>query len=409
MASQKTLRIGMLAASLVFARWGFAQPAPSAAPARAAAAPSPVSPEILPDKRVTFRLAAPKAAEVTLAGDWEGGSGVAMQKDASGVWSVTVGPLKPELWSYTFSVDGVRALDPGNPDNKRDGRRIENILLIPGPESSLYEHRTDVPHGNVTQAWYPSPTLKMTRRLYIYTPPGYEASSARYPVLYLHHGGGGDEDAWTSLGRAPQILDNLIAQGKAKPMIVVMPNMNANQYVAQGSALASTAAPAAPRTASAANAPAARTPGTGSWQLDPYPGSYAESIAKDIIPYIEKNYRTDAKPEGRAVVGLSMGGGPVVSVSNNNPAMFGYIGIFSSRPAADESMAKAYAALKAAGAVKLYWVSAGTTDFANAGAKAIYELVKKTGFNSKFMETPGGHAWAVWRIHISELAPLLFR
>ncbi len=362
-----------------------------------------MSPEVQPDHRVTFRLAAPKAAQVTLEGDWKGGSGVAMSKDENGVWSVTVGPLAPEFWSYTFSVDGVRALDPGNPDNKRDGRRIENSLLIPGPESALYEHKAGVPHGAVSQVWYPSPTLKLTRRMYIYTPPGYENGSARYPVLYLHHGGGGDEDAWTSLGRLPQIMDNLIAQGKAKPMIVVMPNMNANQSVAQGFALA------APGAAAGGGGRAPRAPGSDSWLLEPYPGSYGESVVKDIIPYVEKHYRVDARSDSRAIAGLSMGGMPVALATNNNPKLFGYIAMFSCRPAADESMAKALTALKAAGAVKLYWVSAGDTDFAHDGAKLIYDLVLKTGFNTRWRETPGAHAWSIWRVHISELAPLLFR
>jgi enterochelin esterase family protein len=196
----------------------------------------PVSPEILPDMRVTFRLLAPGATKVVLNGDWEGGSNVAMTKDANGIWSVTVGPLAAELWGYTYAVDGVRTLDPRNSNTKRDGASIDNILLIPGPESSLYELKP-VPHGSVSVIWYPSPILKSTRRMYIYTPPGYEDGKGKFPVLYLLHGGGGDEDAWTTLGRTPEILDNLIASGKAKPMIVAMPNGNANQTVSQGYAL----------------------------------------------------------------------------------------------------------------------------------------------------------------------------
>ena len=160
------------------------------------------SPEIQPDHRVTFRLAAPKAAAVILNGDWEGENNVAMKKDDQGVWSATVGPLAPELWSYSFTVDGVRMLDPANVDSYRDGRRLSSIFIIPGPASALYAHNPSIPHGALHEVWYPASSLKMTRRAYIYTPPGYESGSSRYPVLYLHPGGGADEDAWTSLGRS---------------------------------------------------------------------------------------------------------------------------------------------------------------------------------------------------------------
>ena len=213
-------------------------------------AQGPRSPEVLPDNRVTFRLSAPAATTVALNGEWAAGQPAAMTKDEQGIWSVTVGPLKPELYAYTFVVNGVPALDGRVARFHRDGSRFENILIIPGPGGDLYEVN-DVPHGTLSQVWYTSPTLKLTRRLYVYTPPGYEDSKVSYPVLYLLHGAGGDEDAWTSNGRAVQIMDNLIAQGKAKPMLVVMTNGNANQAAAPDQIVPP---PPAPRPAAAPGA-----------------------------------------------------------------------------------------------------------------------------------------------------------
>jgi hypothetical protein len=193
------------------------------------------SPEILPDNRVTFRLLAPQATNVSVTGDWPGGihsTTTPMVKDDAGIFSVTVGPLKPEFWVYNFNVDGATVVDPANVHIRRNGARYSSALLIPGPESASFSVN-DIPHGTVHMAWYPSPTLQLTRRVYVYTPPGYEINQERYPVFYLLHGGGGDEDAWNTCGRVTQIMDSLIAQGKAKPMIVVMPNGNGNQVASQ--------------------------------------------------------------------------------------------------------------------------------------------------------------------------------
>ena len=189
-----------------------------------------------------------------------------MTKDESGVWSTTIGPLAPQLWGYWFLVDGVKALDPNNGETQRDGSRYDNLLMISGPESEWWDFK-DVPHGTVQAVWYPSPTLKMTsRRMTVYMPPGYEASTQKYPVLYLLHGGGGDEDAWLTMGRANIIMDNLIAAGKAKPMIVVMPNGNAAQSVSQGFGFGPTPAPQ-----SVAGARAAADPG-GAGSAGRWPG-----------------------------------------------------------------------------------------------------------------------------------------
>src|SRR5262245_2114291 len=212
-----------------------AQQPPPAAPGAAAVRPAPLrSPDIHPDRTVTFRLAAPKATEVTLNGSWDSGTNLKMTKDEAGIWSTTIGPLAPQLWGYWYMVDGAKALDPGNAETQRDGARYDNLLMISGAESEWWDFK-DVAHGTVQAVWYPSPTLKLaSRRMMVYTPPGYETNGQKYPVLYLLHGGGGDEDAWLTMGRANIIMDNLIAAGKAKPMIVVMPNGNAAQTVSQG-------------------------------------------------------------------------------------------------------------------------------------------------------------------------------
>src|SRR3954464_2721273 len=303
------------------------------APAAQAARPAPLkSPEIHPDRTVTFRLSAPKASEVTLNGSWDNGTDLKMAKDEEGVWSATIGPLAPQLWGYWFVVDGVKALDPSNGETQRDGARYDNLLMISGPESEWWDFK-DVPHGTIQAVWYPSPTLKQaSRRMMVYTPPGYETGTTKYPVLYLLHGGGGDEEAWLTMGRANIIMDNLIAAGKAKPMIVVMPNGNATQSVSQGfgygppPARQSVQAPAPPPLQAAGGAgrgaaPGA-APGAGGRGPQPYAGSYPESLVKDVIPFVEKNFRVLATKDDRAIAGLSMGGGHTLAATNNNPGTF---------------------------------------------------------------------------------------
>src|SRR5580692_6915583 len=254
------------------------QPNPAAIPARLK------SPEVSTDNKVTFRLNAPAASTVTLNGSWLGATGLPMTKDADGVWSTTVGPLNPQLYGYWFVVDGVRVLDPSNSETERDGSRFNTMLMVNGPESDLWTFK-DVPHGTLEQIWYPSPTLKMDqRRMYVYLPAEYNANpTKKYPVLYLLHGGGGDEDAWTVMGRATIIMDNLIASGKAVPMIVVMPNGNATQSVSQGFGYGpipspqQVIAPAPNPVLGGAAAPPRQTAGM---PPTPYAGSYPESLIK---------------------------------------------------------------------------------------------------------------------------------
>jgi len=386
---------------------------------QAARPPALKSPEIHPDRTVTFRLNAPKAQEVTLNGSWDNGTNLPMTKDEQGVWSTTIGPLAPQLWGYWFMVDGVKALDPNNGETQRDGSRYDNLLMISGSESEWWDFK-DVPHGTVQAVWYSSPTLKMDqRRMMVYTPPGYETGTQKYPVLYLLHGGGGDEDAWLTMGRANIIMDNLIAAGKAKPMIVVMPNGNATQSVSQGYGYGPTparqqvVAPAPPPVQAqqaAGGAPGAGRAGGGrGGPPQVYEGSYPQSLVKDVIPFVEKRFRVLAVKDDRAIAGLSMGGGHTVMATNNNPGEFAYIGVFSAGGrTTDETFQKQLEAVKAGG-VKFYWLGAGTTDMARDGTMALSDLVKKDGFDTSYREIPGRHYWFLWRDFLVHFAEVMFQ
>jgi enterochelin esterase-like enzyme len=434
--SAAALMVAILAGGLALAQ----QAPPPAAPGQRGAGRGPqgprvVSPEILPDKRVTFRLLAPDAAKVLLNGSWENGTNTAMTKDEQGIWSATVGPLGDQLWAYSFNVDGGRVLDPGNAEVQRDGARYENMLMIPGPASDPWDFKLDIAHGTVQAVWYPSPTLKLkNRRMYVYTPPGYSAGTAKYPVLYLLHGMGGDEEAWTVMGRANVIIDNLIAAGKAKPMIVVMTNGNATQSVSQGfgygptPARQSVTAPAPPPEQAARGAgpgrggavPAAPggTPTTGARAAAPtapgggpvYEGSFPQSLVQDVIPFVEKNFRVLADKNNRAIAGLSMGGAHTVMTTSHNPGVFGWIGVFSAGLNMENEDLTRYMTKVKAGGVQRYWTGAGTTDFALKDSQILYETAKRVGLNvGEHRVTPGAHFWFIWRLFLSEYAPLLFR
>lgn len=349
--------------------------------------PSIVSPEIHSDNTITFRISAPKSGDVRLNGNWEGGKDVPLRMDEKGLWSVTVGPLKPEMYLYSFNVDSVKVLDPGNIRLIRDIFTVNNMFLVPGEETDLYFVK-NVPHGTIAKIWYPSPTLNLTRRMVVYTPPGYESSTIQYPVLYLLHGAGGDESAWTTLGRAGQIMDNLIANGKAKPMIVVMTNGNAHQAGTPGEI-------------PFVNEQADRD---STFRVS-FSGLFEKSVPADVVPFIEKHYRALANNENRAIAGLSMGGGHTIRISLENPKIFNYIGVFSSLVMnANEDQFKALRAENP----KLYWVGCGIDDFLYDGSQALVELLKKYKFKYVYRETTGGHTWNNWRIYLSEYVPLLF-
>lgn len=439
------MKFGMLSIAFAVAAWaqqpaGPAQPGQPAAGAPGAGAqpgrgmgggrgPALRSAEILEDHRVTFRLRAPNAAEVMINGDWPEGRGVKMTKDDTGIWSATVGPLAPELWAYTFNVDGVGMLDSANANVLRDGTRYSNFLIVDGPLSDTYKIK-DVPHGNVSLVWYDSPTLSAAspRRMYVYTPAGYDKNTDKYPVLYLLHGAGGDEDAWNNMGRASVIMDNLIASRKAKPMLVVMTNGNANQKmgpgygVVPGQTIGNTGnpgeagvvgaftggrggAPAQPAAPGAAGARGGPGRGAGGGVFG---GAFPESLVKDVIPYIDRNYRTMANKDSRAIAGLSMGGGHTVAATSAHPEVFSYVGVFSMGTAADIS--DKLEALKKDG-VKYYYVGHGKDDpvVKVAQGQNLAAQLEKVGINYHYTESTGGHTWANWRIYLNELAPSLFQ
>ena len=357
------------------------------------------SPEINSDNTVVFRLKAPDAKSVMLSGDFlQGQPSVAMTKGDDGVWEyATPEPLAPELYYYAFNVDGLRMNDPLNVYQIRDVNTVMSIFFIGSPEQCPYVVGA-VPHGTVQKVWYPSPTASMTRRMTVYTPAGYEDSSRSYPVLYLLHGMGGDEQAWSELGRATQIMDNLIAQGKAEPMIVVMPNGNISQEAAPG------------EKSGGFMQPSFNLPHT----MD---GLYEESFP-DIVSYVESHFRTLADKHHRAIAGLSMGGFHSLYISANHPDWFDYIGLFSAavgREPRDGGVSEIYRNLEGKFATlfaqkpSLYWIGIGREDFLYQQNADLRQLFGEKGYPYTYVETEGGHIWRNWRIYLTQFAQLLFR
>jgi enterochelin esterase-like enzyme len=368
-----------------------------------------ISPEIKPDNSVILRLFAPKATEVVVNGEWmkNQGAGENMVKNDTGLWTLITDPLKEEMYGYSFMVNGIRAIDPNNVLVMRDGGRYSNYLIISGDRSSMYK-MNDVPHGTLSKVWYNSTVLSLKRRAYIYTPDGYEGSSGKYPVLYLLHGAGGDEDAWTTMGSAVNILDNLIAQGKAKPMIVVMTNGNATQSVAQN------------------EIPLPRNMGMGNFNANA--GKFEESVVKDVIPFIEKNYRALSDRENRAIAGLSMGGGQATYIGLNNIDKFAWVGSFSGafvlwpnpniRAAQGgeglniEAIKQVFPGLNADvnAKLKLLYVSCGTDDFLFQVNRQFNGWLKDNKIQFVDVETPGyAHVWSFWRISLIDYTSRLFK
>lgn len=368
------------------------------------------SPEINADGTVTFRLFAPKAIKVEVKGDFlpEKIRSAEMKEGKDGVWTYTTSEaLSPELYSYNFIVDGMRMLDPSNIYQNRDVSTWTSIFIIKGEKGSkgdLYSVN-DVPHGNVAKVWYESPTLGLTRRMTIYTPPGYDKGKD-YPVLYLLHGAGGDENAWSELGRATQILDNLIAEGKAKPMLVVMTNGNPNTAAAPGEWDFGMYQPNM----------------RGGNKLPEAKASMDESFM-DVVNYVEKNYKVSKKKSNRAICGLSMGGGHSFAISKRFPNTFDYIGLFSAAVRLDgknkvdelltsmnedEQFNKDMAALFNA-KPKLYWIAIGETDFLYSNNVALRKYLDGKGYPYEYRESDGGHIWRNWRIYLTEFAQKIFK
>jgi enterochelin esterase family protein len=352
-----------------------------------------ISPEVK-GKDVIFRLLAPEAKTVKLQGNWEG-EAIELNKDKNGVWTFIKNDFSPDLYTYSFIVDGVKANDPNNSYLVRDVSSVMSLVFIDGEESENYKVQ-NVPHGTVSKRWYTSKGLNENRRLTVYTPPGYENSKEKLPVLYLLHGMGGDEEAWMTLGRASQILDNLIAEGKAKPMIVVMPNGHTSNSAAPGES------------------------SKGFYKIDfmtpdVFSGDMEKNF-KEIINFTESNYRVKADAKNRAIAGLSMGGFHSLYISANQPKTFDYVGLFS--PAIlppDESKSEVYQKIndklktQQNNSFKLYWIGIGKTDFLYKNVKDYRLKLDEMKFNYKYVETEGGHTWSNWRMYLNDFVPQLFK
>lgn len=361
--------------------------------------PRPKSPE-LTESGITFRLQAPNASSVAVSASWNGyrTDGMEMSKDETGLWSVTVARPEPELYTYTFVVDGVAMLDPANVFVQRDGSRYLNAVLVNGGYADIYAESARP--GNLEHVWYQSAENDMLRRMYVYTPFGYnrDDKKTKYPVLYLLHGGGGDEDAWSTLGRTCQILDNLIAEGKAKPMIVVMPNGNPNQYAAQTLGI-----------------PVKENIKTYDSVFDNY-----TSLVADILPYVESHYNVIAKRTGRAVAGLSMGGGQSFFIAFRNTKIFANVGVFSSgligasaiggKPFDPESYFKGiYKKHSKYDKFDVLYLSCGEQDGRIDGMTEFRDKLLGYGYKGVVWEQyPGNHEWKVWRRNLSSFVQQIF-
>ena len=366
------------------------------------------SPVVNADGTVTFNLFAPKAVKVEVTGDFlpEQSNVAALKEGPNGVWSYTTGKLAPEMYSYTFNIDGMTGVkDPANVYVNRDIISFTNIFIVSdekGDKGDLYRVN-EVPHGNLSKVWYNSPTLKMQRRMTVYTPAGYDKGK-NYPVMYLLHGAGGDENAWSELGRAAQIMDNLIATGKAKPMIVVMPNGNTDCQAAPGE-----------------------------WSRGMYQPSFMGSVNQrpiatmdesfmDIVKYIESHYKVAKGKKNRAICGLSMGGGHSFATSKRYPDAFNYVGLFSAglniggernksfyellqqNKEVQQQLSRLFCAKPA-----LYWIAIGKTDFLYQQNADLRRYLDEKGYKYEYVETEGGHIWRNWRIYLTMFAQKIFK
>lgn len=335
-------------------------------------------PEIHANRTVTFRLRAPLARRVVLNGNFLPIS-KEMKRDSEGLWSLTVGALPPEIYEYDFSVDGLTVPDPVNPFVKVWRRTSRSMLLVPGDPAMFFEEQ-GVPHGTVHIHRYRSETLDVTRGLYVYTPPEYEtAPEKQYPVLYLLHGSGDTEDAWTVVGRANVILDNAIAARRAEPMIVVMP---------YGHTPSADAGNGATRTVAA----------------------FEADLIGDVIPFVERNYHVRVNAANRAIVGLSMGGGQSLRIGLAHPELFAWIGAFSSSAPSEEELETLLADRDGLNEkLALLWVGCGRKDFLYERNQQLLATLKARGIRYTAHITEGGHEWRLWRRYLNELAPLLFQ
>ena len=363
--------------------------------------PQFVSPDVSADRRVAFRIYAPQAREVRLnASDIPGiGQNAQFAKAENGVWELTLGPLDSGAYRYHFSVDGVATIDPRNPAISESNNNVWSLVYVPGSE--MFDAR-EVPHGAVAEVTYKSSTLGRFRRMHVYTPPGYENGRDRYPVFYLLHGAGDNDDSWSTVGRAGFILDNLIASKKARPMIVVMPAGHTSRSQANVVGRSAT-------------------------------DDFVNDFVADVMPYVEKNYRVHTDRANTAIAGLSMGGLQTLEVAIPRLERFAYVGVYSSgligafpntggrgaapsaapAPAGPIEWEKRHAAKLADTGLKkglrLLWFGTGKEDFLLSTTNATVDLFKRHGFAPVFVESPGGHTWINWRNYLVEFAPQLFR
>jgi enterochelin esterase-like enzyme len=394
----RTAALAMTMLVLLAAPRALAQPPATPAPSGRGGPQPPqyLSPEVGADRTITFRIFAPNAGTIRLTGsDIPGlGQGTLLTKGEGGVWQVSVGPVPAGAYRYSFNVDGVATIDPRNSATSESNNNVWSLVNVPG--SDVMDLR-DVPHGAVAEVHYYSTTLGAFRRMHVYTPPGYESGGGKYPVFYLLHGAGDSDDAWTTVGRAGVILDNLIAAGRAKPMVVVMPAGHTRRGPAAGGSMNRTATE-----------------------------EFVNDFLEDVVPLVRKRYRVLTDRNHTAIAGLSMGGNHSLQVAIPNLERFGYIGIYSSgllgmgrgrgAPPAAELAAeweKRHAAklddpgLKRG--LKLFWFSTGKEDFLLESTRATVELFRKHGFTPVYKESDGGHTWLNWRAYLIEFAPQLFK
>ena len=350
------------------------------------------SPEVLDDNSVVVRLYAPEAKSVVLKCDFAPGGNVAMQRGDDGVWEYRSEPLASELYCYRFSIDGMADIvDPASTYVIRDVGSLMSYFIIAGERGDIYAPQ-GVKHGSLSRVWAPM-TDGRERRMVVYTPAGYERGKGRYPVLYLLHGMGGDEEAWVATGRVVEIMDNLIAQGKAEPMIVVMTNGCTKHLSAPGYSEEGMFSP---------------------YMSGSMDGSF-EAMFPAVVEWVDATYRTIAKPEKRAIAGLSMGGFHAMQISKHYPAMFDYVGLFSAAIFRGESGVEMYEDLEQRlvkqfeHKPKLYWIAIGSDDFLYQENVEYRELLNKLGCEYIYRESTGGHEWRNWRIYLCEFVEMLFK
>jgi len=351
--------------------------------------PQVTSPEVAASRHVTFRILAPKAETVLLAGSDipDLGRGAQMKKDPNGVWEVTLGPIDAGAYRYNFNVDGVSVIDPRSPATSESNANTWSLVYVPGSE---FMDTKQVPHGAVAEVTYWSTSLGRFRRMHVYTPPGYDSGQGKYPVFYLLHGASDSDDSWTSVGRAGFILDNLIATGKARPMVVVMPAGHTGPFTF-----------------------GRRLP------ID----EFTKDFIGDIMPHVEKNYRVYTDKTHRAIAGLSMGGAQTLSIAVPHPDRFAYVGVFSSGifgiaggmggapegPSWEEQQKSILDGTELKKDLKLVWFATGRDDFLVQTSRATVEMLKKHELDVVYKETDGAHTWTNWRNYLNEFAPQLFQ